>query len=237
MGTYVPNTVKEQQEMLSGIGISSFRELFRAIPGEVYLEEPLKLSKGLSEFEVKKKMTDIAGKNKVFSSIFRGAGAYHHYIPSIVSQITSKEEFVTAYTPYQAEISQGILQSIFEYQTMISELTGMEVSNASVYDGATAAAEAVIMCKERQRKKAIIAATVHPQVLETILTYCSGTEVEVVIAPAKDGKTDIGTLASLVDGETACVLIQQPNFYGLMEDCDGVGAITAGTEEIGRAHV
>ena len=149
MGTYVPNTLQEQQEMLKAIGAESFRDLFRAIPKDVYLEEGLKLSKGLSEFEVRRKMTGIASKNTVFTSIFRGAGAYNHYIPSIVSQITSKEEFVTAYTPYQAEISQGILQSIFEYQTMICELTGMDVSNASVYDGASAAAEAIAMCKDR----------------------------------------------------------------------------------------
>jgi glycine dehydrogenase subunit 1 len=175
-------------------------------------------------------MTGIAAKNKVFGSIFRGAGAYHHYIPSIVSQITSKEEFVTAYTPYQAEISQGILQSIFEYQTMICQLTGMDASNASVYDGATAAAEAVIMCKERNRKKAIIAATVHPQTIETIITYCSGTDIEVVIAPAKEGRTDLEQLTKLIDAETACVLLQQPNFFGLLEDGEGVGAMTAGTD-------
>ena len=153
MGTYVPNTKKEQQEMLNEIGVSDLRELFRAIPEEVYLERPLNLPAGLPELSVQRKMSEIAGKNKVFHSIFRGAGAYRHYIPSIVKQITSKEEFVTAYTPYQAEISQGILQSIFEYQTMICELTGMDVSNASVYDGASAAAEAVIMCKERKKNK------------------------------------------------------------------------------------
>jgi glycine dehydrogenase subunit 1 len=230
MGTYVPNTLQEQQEMLQAINASDFRDLFRAIPKEVYLEEGLKLNKGLSEFEVRRRMTAIAAKNKVFTSIYRGAGAYNHYIPSIVTQITSKEEFVTAYTPYQAEISQGILQSIFEYQTMICELTGMNVSNASVYDGATAAAEAVIMCKERKQKKAIISATVHPQTIETIITYCDGTDIEVMVAPAKDGRTDLEQLKTLIDGETACVLIQQPNFYGLLEDGDGVGALTSGTD-------
>ncbi len=230
MGTYVPNTLQEQQEMLKAVGAESFRDLFLAIPKEVYLEEGLKLNKGLSEFEVRRKMTGIAAKNKVFHSIFRGAGAYNHYIPSIVSQITSKEEFVTAYTPYQAEISQGILQSIFEYQTMICELTGMDVSNASVYDGATAAAEAVIMCKERKRKKAIISATIHPQTIETIITYCSGTDIDVVIAPSREGRTDLEQLKKMVDDETACVLIQQPNFYGLLEDGDGVGALTSGTD-------
>ena len=225
MGTYVPNTSKEQQEMLREIGVDSTRDLFKAIPEAVYLNRRLALAKGLSELEVVRKMSEIAGNNQVFRSIFRGAGAYNHYIPSIVKQITSKEEFVTAYTPYQAEISQGILQSIFEYQTMICELTGMDVSNASVYDGATAAAEAVIMCKERQRKKAIISETVHPQTIETIRTYCSGTDLEVIIAPMIEGVTDLEKLKELLDGETACVLIQQPNFYGLLEDGDEIGAI------------
>ena len=230
MGTYVPNTSQEQREMLQAIGMESVRELFHTVPEEVYLKDALKLEKGLSEFEVRNRMTRMADRNTVFQSIFRGAGAYRHYIPSIVSQITSKEEFMTAYTPYQAEISQGILQSIFEYQTMICELTGMEVSNASVYDGATAAAEAVIMCQERNRKKALISAAVHPQTMETVKTYCCGTDMEVVVVPAKEGRTDLESLKSMVDGQTACVLIQQPNFYGLLEDGDAVGAITAGTQ-------
>jgi glycine dehydrogenase subunit 1 len=230
MGTYVPNTLQEQQEMLQALGAGSFRELFHTVPEGVYLEEGLRLEKGLSEFEVRRRMSRMAAKNQVFESVFRGAGAYHHYIPSIVSQITSKEEFVTAYTPYQAEISQGILQSIFEYQTMICELTGMDVSNASVYDGATAAAEAVIMCRERNRKKALISATVHPQTIETVKTYCCGTDIEVVVVPSKEGRTDLESLRSMADGETACILIQQPNFFGLLEDGDAVGAITAGTQ-------
>jgi glycine dehydrogenase subunit 1 len=225
MGTYVPNTKKEQQEMLKEIGVSNLRELFRAIPEEVYLERPLNLPVGLPEMSVHQKMSKIAEKNKVYHSIFRGAGAYRHYIPSIVKQITSKEEFVTAYTPYQAEISQGVLQSIFEYQTMICELTGMDVSNASVYDGASAAAEAVIMCKERKKTKALISETVHPQTLETIKTYCSGTDTEVVLIPAKDGHTDIDELRKMIDNETACVLLQQPNYYGLLEDASFIGEL------------
>ncbi len=225
MGTYVPNTSKEQQEMLAVVGANNLGELFRAIPEEVKLPGGLRLPDGLTEFEVRRKMTGIAGKNQVFQTIFRGCGAYHHYIPSIVKQVTSKEEFVTAYTPYQAEISQGVLQSIFEYQTMICELTGMEVSNASVYDGATAAAEAVIMCKERQRRKALISETVHPQTLETIRTYLSGTDMEVVTIPSKEGRTDFAILERLLDKETACVLLQQPNYYGLLEDGEAVGTM------------
>jgi glycine dehydrogenase subunit 1 len=230
MGTYVPNTSKEQLEMLREIGVEHTRDLFKAIPDAVYLDRPLELPKGLSEFEVRRRMTEVAGKNKVFQSIFRGCGAYNHFIPSIVKQITSKEEFVTAYTPYQAEISQGILQSIYEYQTMICELTGMEVSNASVYDGATAAAEAVIMCKERQRKKAILSETVHPEIIETIKTYCTGTDLEIILVPVKDGLTDLEKLKELIDEETACVLIQQPNYYGQLEDGDSIGVITANKE-------
>ncbi len=230
MGTYVPNTPGEQQQMLEELGVTNIRELFRAVPDQVYLNTPQKLSSGLSEFEVKRRMSGIASKNRVFQSIFRGAGAYHHYIPSIVTQITSKEEFVTAYTPYQAEISQGILQSIFEYQTMICELTGMDVSNASVYDGATAAAEAVIMCKERQRRKALVSAAVHPQTIETVRTYCMGTDLELILIPVREGKTDLEQLKALQDHETACVLLQQPNFYGQLEDCDTVGELLSGSE-------
>lgn len=230
MGTYVPNTDREQKEMLGAIGLSEIDELFRAVPAGVLLKKPLKLDRGRSEYEVKRYMTEIAGKNQVFPMIFRGAGAYNHYIPSIVTQITSKEEFVTAYTPYQAEISQGILQSIFEYQTMICELTGMDVSNASVYDGATAAAEAVIMCRERKRTKAVISSAIHPQTIETIRTYLDGTDMELILAPVKEGRTDMEQLAALLSEDTACILLQQPNFYGLLEDCEAVGKLTAGTE-------
>lgn len=152
MGSYVTSTKKEQEEMLREAGYDSFDDLFSLIPREVRAGE-LNLADGLSELEALEEMRDMAEKNKVFRSIFRGAGAYDHYIPAIVKNVTSKEEFVTAYTPYQAEISQGVLQSIFEYQTMIAELTGMDVSNASVYDGATAALEGVAMCRERKRKE------------------------------------------------------------------------------------
>lgn len=212
--------------MLRFIGVESAKELFTSVPKEVCLDRPLRLPQGLSELEVKRKMSGIAAKNTVFQSIFRGAGAYNHYIPSIVKQITSKEEFVTAYTPYQAEISQGILQSIFEFQTMICELTGMDVANASVYDGATAAAEAVMMCKERKRFKALVSETVHPQILETIKTYCDGTEMEVQVVPEKDGRTDLARLTELMKEDTACVLLQQPNYYGLLENCESIGSLT-----------
>ena len=143
MGSYVPSTPAQRREMLEAVGCASMEDLFSHLPQQVLLDRPLNLPSGLSELEVRRIMEKMAARNTVFSSVLRGAGAYRHYIPAIVKQVVSKEEFVTAYTPYQAEISQGVLQSIFEYQTMICELTGMDVSNASVYDGATAAAEAV----------------------------------------------------------------------------------------------
>ena len=175
MGSYVPSTLQERQEMLESIGLSSIDQLFSHIPDELKLKGELNLPSGMSELEVSSAMKKIAAKNVVFGSIFRGAGAYDHYIPSIVKSVTGKEEFLTAYTPYQAEISQGVLQSIFEYQTMICELTGMDVSNASVYDGATAAAEAVNMCCERSRKVVFCSAAAHPDTIarcENLLLGC-----------------------------------------------------------------
>ena len=172
MGSYVPNTLEERQEMLKEIGYSSIEDLFAHIPDEVKIKGGLNIPEGKSELEVRREMENIASKNQVFKTIFRGAGAYRHFIPSIVNSVISKENLLTAYTPYQAEISQGILQSIFEYQTMICDLTGMDVSNACVYDGAEAAAEGVAMCQERKRKKAFVSAAILPDALETIHTYC-----------------------------------------------------------------
>ena len=174
MGSYVPSTAQERQEMLASIGLCSIDELFSHIPDSLKLKGELNLPSGKSELEVCRTMEHIAAQNIVFDSIFRGAGAYDHYIPAIVKSVTGKEEFVTAYTPYQAEISQGVLQSIFEYQTMICELTGMDVSNASVYDGATAAAEAVNMCCERSRSVVFCSAAAHPDTIEVVKTYCCG---------------------------------------------------------------
>ena len=225
MGNYFPSTSKEQLEMLESMGYSKVEDLFASIPEEVLLDRPLNIPEGLGELDVKKKMEGIADKNKVFKTIFRGAGAYDHYIPSIVKQIASKEEFLTSYTPYQAEISQGILQSIFEYQTMICELTGMEVANASVYDGASAAAEAIAMCKERKRNKAVISPGINPGVMETIKTYCSGNGIGLVTVPLKDGTTDLEALKEIIDEETACVYLQQPNFFGQIEDGKTIGEI------------
>lgn len=219
MGSYVPSTAQERQEMLASIGLCSIDELFSHIPDSLKRKGELNLPSGKSELEVCRTMEHIAAQNIVFDTIFRGAGAYDHYIPAIVKSVTGKEEFVTAYTPYQAEISQGVLQSIFEYQTMICELTGMDVSNASVYDGATAAAEAVNMCCERSRNVVFCSAAAHPDTIEVIKTYCWASGHEFVLVPAKDGKTDWNSIVPQLDKKTsACLYIQSPNFFGQIED-------------------
>lgn len=223
MGSYVPSTPAERQEMLQAIGLSDYQQLYRDVPESMYLDHPLDIPAGMSEMEVGRAVSAMAAKNRVFPVVLRGAGAYDHYIPSIVKYIPAKEEFLTAYTPYQAEISQGILQSIFEYQTMICELTGMDVSNASVYDGATAAAEAAAMCRDRKRRVTLISAAAHPDTINTVRTYCFGTNDELRVVPAKDGKTDLEALKQMLADDVASVYIQQPNFNGLFEDAEAIG--------------
>ena len=224
MGSYVPSTPAQQQEMLEALGLQDFRDLYAVVPREMYLEDgALNIPRGMSELEVSRIMREMAGKNRVFSTVLRGAGAYDHYIPSIVKYIPAKEEFLTAYTPYQAEMSQGILQSIFEYQTMICELTGMDVSNASVYDGATAAAEAAAMCRDRKRRVTLISGAAHPHTIQTVKTYCYGTGDELRIVPARDGKTDLEALKEMLTAEVASFYVQQPNFYGMIEDAKEMG--------------
>lgn len=210
--------------MLSAIGIDSEEALFSDIPSSMRISG-LSLPEGKTELEVSREIKEIAGKNHVYKTIFRGAGSYRHYIPSIVGSVTNKEEFLTAYTPYEAEVSQGILQSIFEYQTMIAELTDMDVSNASVYDGASAAAEALMMCQDRKRRELFISRTVHPMVLETVKTYCRGRNIELQYLPVKDGLTDQEALKEKIGSGTAGVYIQQPNYYGLIEDAESIGNI------------
>lgn len=224
MGTYLSNTKKQQEEMLKEAGYRDYEDLFSHIPQEVMMKGELSIPEGCSEMEVKGKLEEMASANVVFPHVFRGAGAYRHYIPAIVKSVTSKEDFVTAYTPYQAEISQGNLQSIFEFQTMICELTGMDCANASVYDGASAAAESIFMCRERKRTRALVSATVNPQVIEAMKTYCYGRNAELIIVPEKDGATDLNALAELADETTACFYLQQPNYYGILEDAAACGS-------------
>lgn len=229
MGSYIPSTYEERLEMLKEIGLASEDDLFAALPESIRISG-LNLPEGLSEVEVGKRIKAMGEKNKVFKTIFRGAGAYNHYIPAIVKTVTGKEEFLTAYTPYQAEISQGVLQSIFEYQTQICELTGMDVSNASVYDGAVAAAEAVFMCQERKRKGVVVAGTVNPQVLQVIETYCESRDVEVTLVEADNYSINPEQLKEALKEDTAAVYIESPNYYGVLEDMD---ALISEAHEIG----
>lgn len=232
MASYIPATIEERQRMLDFLGMKSVDELYADVPESVFLHR-LNLPEGMSEMEVRRKVEGIAAENTVYPTILRGAGAYDHYIPSIVKYITAKEEFLTAYTPYQAEISQGVLQIIFEYQTMICEITGMAVSNASVYDGATAAAEAAAMCRDRKRTVTLVSAAAHPDVIHTMKTYCFGTNHELKVVPAKDGKTDLEALTAMLDETVSGVYVASPNFYGQFEDMDAVSAAVHG----GGAHL
>ncbi len=227
MGSYVPIGADERAQMLADIGISSLEELYARVPPEMLLRVPLDLPQGLSEMEVRDKMTALAGRNRVFHTILRGAGAYDHYIPAIVKSVTSKETFVTAYTPYQAEVSQGILQSIFEYQSMICALTGMDVANASVYDGGSACAEALTTCRDRRRTRAVVCGTINPRYLSVLRTYSFASGTPLTVVPAKDGLTSEDALReALGDGsDVSCVLLQSPNFYGLLEDAERIAEI------------
>ena len=222
MGSYQPSTQAERQAMLESIGCQSVDDLFAQVPPEMRLDH-LDLPDGKSELEVRRILEGIAAKNTVFPSVFRGAGAYKHYIPAIVKSVTSKETFLTAYTPYQAELSQGVLQSIFEYQTMICALTGMDASNASIYDGASAAAEAVAMCRDRKRSTVLISAAAHPMVRRTVETYCFGNGMKVKTVPVKNGFTDAQALADVLNDTVACFYLQQPNYYGRIESAKELG--------------
>lgn len=225
MGHYLPSTDAQQEEMLQALGLSSLDELYEGLPQELILADGPNIPQGKNELEVLRSFEKMAGKNVVFPTIFRGAGAYKHYIPAIVPAMVNKETFVTSYTPYQPEIAQGILQSIFEFQTMICELTGLDVANASVYDGASAAAGAVAMCRDRKRTRTLLSGATHPQVIETVQTYCWAAGYEVEVIPERDGKTDLDALKQKLSEDTACVYIQQPSYYGLIEDAEAIGEL------------
>ena len=225
MGSYVPTTAAEREQMLARIGVRELDDLFADVPQQMLLRRPLDLPSGLSELEVRERVTELAEKNRVFKTVLRGAGSYRHFIPAAVRSITSREELVTCYTPYQAEISQGVLQGTFEFQTMICELTGMDAANASHYDGATAAAETIPMCKDRKRTKAYVSACANPQVIEVMKTYCFASGTELTIIPEKDGRTDPDALRAALGADTACFYLQQPNFFGLIEDARMLGEI------------
>ena len=217
--------------MAKEIGLSKPEDLFSAVPDPIRLGDPrdggksLGLGKGKSELEVMGSLRGISRENTEFDAIFRGAGAYNHYIPSAVRSITAKDEFVTAYTPYQAELSQGILQSIFEFQSMICRLTDLDCASASVYDGAVAAAEALSMCRERTRTAALVSGTSNPRNVKVMRTYSNGAGAPIVILPTKDGRTDVAALEkTLADnaGTVASVYVETPNFYGAVEDIPAI---------------
>ncbi len=223
MGSYIPATAEERQAMLAYLGLGSTDDLFAAVPESVRVRS-LDLPEGMSEMEVSRRMRGMADKNVRFRSVFRGAGAYRHYIPAVVKTVTSREEFVTAYTPYQAEISQGVLQSIFEYQTQICELTGMDVSNAAGYDGDVAAAEDVHICHERRRNRVIVAGSADPQTITAIRTYCESRSVPVTVLPVKNGAVEADDLATALSADAACLYVQSPNYYGVLENMDAIVA-------------
>ena len=217
MRSYVPNTPEERQQMLSAIGLSSMEDLFADIPAQARLNRPLNLPVGKSEQEVRKIFKALSGEAGELP-LFRGAGAYRHYIPAVVNAITSRAEFYTAYTPYQAEMSQGMLQSIFEYQTLLCELTGLDASNASVYDGGTACAEAMVMLRGATRKsKVLYSAGLNPQFIGTLKTYAHFAGFELVEIPLNsEGLTDLSALEANAQG-AAGALVQSPNFFGCVE--------------------
>jgi glycine dehydrogenase subunit 1 len=218
---YIPNSPEERAEMLEAIGLQSAEQLFKSIPPELRLQRPLNTPRALSEIELLDKFEQMGQRNAAARRIsFLGAGAYSHYIPTIVDHIISRSEFFTAYTPYQPEISQGTLQTIFEFQTLVCQLTGMEVANASMYDGSTALAEAVLMAERvTRRSKAIASTSVHPQYLEVVTTYLqhAGIHLELTGCDEKTGQSG-AALAAAVDDQTAAVVVQSPNFFGCIED-------------------
>lgn len=225
---FIPMTETDREEMLKVIGISSVDELFADIPEKVRFQGEYNIKKAKSESSLTKELRQIAGKNADAQSYasFLGAGVYDHYKPIIVDHVISRSEFYTAYTPYQPEISQGELQALFEYQTMIAELTGMDLANSSMYDGGTALAEAgTLSAGHTRRKKLLISETVNPESRDVVTTYAKGQSIEVVTIPQKDGVTDMQKLEELMDDETAAVLVQYPNFFGQIEDIQKVGEI------------
>ena len=214
--------------MMDAVGVTTIEELYTDISADLRklaAEAVDSLPKGVSEFEALEQMKQLAKKNRVFDAIFRGAGAYWHHIPAVVSRVAAKEAFVTAYTPYQPEISQGILQTIFEYQTMLCELTGMDAGNASVYDGATAAAEAAAMCRERSRTVTLLAAGLNPESIETVQTYGFGADAESCVVPHKDGRRDLDALKASLNGTVASLILQSPNYFGVIEDVPAIAEL------------
>jgi glycine dehydrogenase subunit 1 len=221
---YLPKSPADREEMLAEIGVDSIDALFSTIPAEYHLKRDLKIPRQQSESEIIEWFRAFAENNAIGYASFLGAGVYRHYKPVIIDSLVLRGEFLTSYTPYQPEISQGTLQAMFEFQTMICELTGMEIANASMYDGSTGAAEAMMMAvRVTGRDKAVIARTVHPEYREVIATYAQHQEIPISeVGYAANGRVDMAALDAAITKETACVMIQSPNFFGTIEDVDAI---------------
>lgn len=221
---YIPNSKKARTEMLHSVGLGTVESLFSVIPEEFRLKSPISLPPPENEQSLYRHMADLAGQNEGsdLRTCILGGGAYHHYIPAVVSHVLSRSEFYTAYTPYQPEISQGTLQAIFEYQTMISSLMGLEVSNASLYDGSSATAEAVLMAlRQKGGGRVVVSRALNPVYRQVIETYLQHAGVEIIeVGCDASGRTDYRELAGHLGGDTACFVIQNPNFFGVIEDGD-----------------
>src|ERR1700685_96291 len=224
---YLPKSPADREAMLKAMGLRSVDELFAPIPAEYRLTRDLKIPRQMAESEIVDFFRQRSHENGEGYASFLGAGAYLHYRPVIIDSLISRGEFLTAYTPYQAEISQGTLQSIFEFQSMICELTGMEVANASMYDGSTAAAEGVMMsARLTGRRSVAIARSVHPEYREVLATYAHHQGMPLVTVPfADNARVDLTQLDKSITADTACVLIQSPNFFGTIEDVAAIAGI------------
>lgn len=227
--TYFPNTPSDQQAMLQAIGVLTIEELLAMVPEEVRLRRPLDLPRAMSELELTQSMTNQASRNQSAGqgACFLGAGSYDHFIPAVVDFLASRSEFYTAYTPYQPEASQGNLQAFFEYQTLITQLTGLDVSNASLYDGASAVAEAVLMALSAtgRQGRVVTAANVHPEYRQTLATYLANLPTEIFTLPAWEGTVRPEDLSKAVHDQTACVVFQHPNFFGCVEEAEELVAL------------
>ncbi|HJX84189.1 MAG TPA: aminomethyl-transferring glycine dehydrogenase subunit GcvPA, partial [Candidatus Angelobacter sp.] len=221
---YLPKSPADRAHMLREIGCKSIDELFAPIPAEYRLARDLKVPRQMAESEIIDFFRACAEDNASGYAVFLGAGAYHHYRPVVIDSLISRGEFLTAYTPYQPEISQGTLQAIFEFQTMICELTGMEVANASMYDGSTGSAEALMMAvRVTGRKGAVVARTVHPEYREVMQTYTQHQGLPISeFGYLENGRVDMADLEKKITDDTACVMIQSPNFFGTIEDVAAV---------------
>lgn len=227
--SYILNTPADQKAMLKTIGAGAVSELFANIPEKLRLNRPLAVPPALTEIELQQHMAELAAKNQSADDAvcFLGGGAYDHFIPAAVDAIGGRSEYYTAYTPYQAEASQGSLQAFFEYQTLICQLTGMDVANASLYEGGSAVAESVLMSLSihPDRKKVVIAESIHPQYRTTLETYLANLPLQVVTLPTPNGYVAPDALAKEVDDQTLCVIVQHPNFFGGLEDAEALGKI------------